>query len=269
MVAFFVLTFAFTWLAWIAAFALDGPLRNAVFLLGVFGPAIVALLLTARSGGGGAVRSLLRRMGRFRVAAGWYVFAVGYLIATKLFAAVVLRLATGTWPKFGDEPWWLMALGTVFSTLPQAGEEIGWRGYALPRLAERCGLGPASLVVGVLWAAWHLPLFFLPQADSYGQSFPVYLLHVTATSVAMAFLYWRTGGSLLLVMLMHAAVNNTTGIVPAAVPGASNPLSFQGSSVAWLTVIASWAIAAVLLWRMRGARSATDPTIGATRYVTQ
>ena len=76
---------------------------------------------------------------------------------------------------------------------------------------------------------------------------------MTAISVAMAWLYWRTGGSLLLVMLMHAAVNNTKDIVPSAVAGATDPFSLHSSLVAWLTVGLLWALAAVLLFEMRGA----------------
>jgi membrane protease YdiL (CAAX protease family) len=139
------------------------------------------------------------------------------------------------------------------STWVQAGEELGWRGYALPRLTAHLGLAGASILLGGLWALWHSPLFFLPNTGSTGQSFPVYLLQVTALSVAMSWLYWKTEGSLLLVMLMHASVNNTTGIVPAAVAGATTPLTFRGSLVAWATIGLSWAIAALLLPRMRGA----------------
>lgn len=109
------------------------------------------------------------------------------------------------------------------------------------------------MLLGVLWALWHLPLFFLHGSGSDGQSFPIYLLHVTALSVAMAWLYWKTGGSLLLVMLMHASVNTTTGIVPADVPRAVDPFSLSGSFVAWVTVGLSWMVAAFLLTRMRGA----------------
>ena len=147
-----------------------------------------------------------------------------------------------------------MAGAILISIWAQAGEEIGWRGYALPRLATRLGLGGASLVIGGVWALWHLPLFFLAGSGSAGQSFPIYVLHVTALSVAMAWLYWKTDGSLLLVMLMHAAVNNTTDIVPAAVRGATHAFAFNGSVVAWATVGLSWAIAAVLLWQMRHAQ---------------
>jgi membrane protease YdiL (CAAX protease family) len=73
---------------------------------------------------------------------------------------------------------------------------------------------------------------------------------VTALSVAMAWLYWRTGGSLLLAMLLHAAINNTKDIVPSALPGATNSFSLRGSLVGWITVALLWIVAAVFLARM-------------------
>ena len=144
-----------------------------------------------------------------------------------------------------------MAAAIVISTWVQAGEEIGWRGYALPRLSDRLGLAPASVILGIIWASWHLPLFFVPASDTHGQSFPLFLLQVTALSVAMAWLYWRTGGSLLLVMLLHAAVNNTKDIVPSAVPGAMNAFALSTSVVAWLTLALLWITAAYFLLQMR------------------
>jgi hypothetical protein len=69
--------------------------------------------------------------------------------------------------------------------------------------------------------------------------------------VAMAWLYWRSDGGLLLVMVMHASVNNTAGVVPAALPSAADPFAVRGSSVAWTPVAVSWAVAAVLLHQMR------------------
>jgi hypothetical protein len=107
-------------------------------------------------------------------------------------------------------------------------------------------------MLGVIWAVWHLPLFFIPGTGSDGQSFPLYLLHVTAVSVAMAWLYWRAEGSLLLVMLMHASVNNTTEIVPAALPGAADPFSLSASLVGWATVGVAWIVAVACLIAMRG-----------------
>jgi membrane protease YdiL (CAAX protease family) len=224
-----------------------------VFLLGVVAPAMAAIALTFRRDGRPGVERMLARIGQWHVPARYYVFALGYLAATKLTAAAVHRVVTGTWPTFGDTPWVLMLGGILLSMWVQAGEEVGWRGYALPRLAARLGLGGASIVLGAIWALWHLPLFLLPGTGSTGQSFPLYLTHVTALSVAMAWLYWKTSGSLLLVMVMHASVNNTTGIVPAAMPGATNAFTFSGSLVGWATVGVAWILAVVLLYRMRGA----------------
>lgn len=256
LLKFFSLTYAVTWACWAVAAALSrGTLTGLepLFLLGVFAPSLVALALTAQAGGREGALALLRRMFGWDVGARWYVFAVGYMAAIKLAVAIVHRLAFGEWPRFGQQAWYILAAAIVISTWTQAGEEIGWRGYALPRLAARLGLGPASLLLGVIWACWHLPLFFVSGADKQSQSFPVYLLQVTALSVAMGWLYWRTDGSLLLVMLMHAAINNTKDIVPSVLPAATNPFALSSSRVAWLTVALLWTGAAYFLVRMRKA----------------
>jgi len=263
LIGFFLLTFAFTWTAWLAPAALAAPgkggffgIGGPVFVFGVFAPAFLAVALTAYDEGRTGVAQLLARIGKWQVGVRFYLFAIGYMAATKLLAALIHRIARGEWPTFGDTPLPLILGAILVSTWVQAGEEVGWRGYALPRLATYLGLGGASVLLGVIWALWHLPLFYLQGSGSEGQSFPVYLLHVTALSVAMSWLYWKTEGSLLLVMLMHASVNNTTGIVPAAVLNAVDTMSFEGSSVAWVTVGVSWSVAALLLFRMRGAEIA-------------
>jgi len=255
LIAFFVCTFLATWACFISVVlggisprTLAGTL---LLLLGTITPSLVAIALTAGFVGATAVRSLLSRVVQWHVPLRWYLFAAGYLAVIKLSVAGIHRVATGVWPDFGIEPWYLMAVAMLFSTPVQAGEEIGWRGFALPRLACQMGFGWASIVLGVIWAFWHLPLFFVSQADTYGQSFIVYLLQVTAISVAMAWLYIRTRGSLLLVMLMHAAVNNTKNIVPSAMPGAANTFGLTSSLVARLTVLLLWICAGYFLVRMR------------------
>jgi membrane protease YdiL (CAAX protease family) len=265
LLTFFSLTFAATWICWAATAAIlavgaaDAPvpaaLGGGVFLLGVFAPGLVAAALTHRSEGRAATRALLGRVVLWRVPARWYVFAIAYIPAIELSAALAHRLAAGTWPRFGQTPWYAMAVALLVSTWAQAGEEVGWRGYALPRLAVRFGAAAGSVVLGIVWALWHLPLFFVLRGDTLGQSFPLYLLQVTAISVAAAWVYWRTGGSLLLVMLLHAAVNNTKDIVVSAVPGATNPWALSTSLAAWFTVALLWIPAAYFLVRMRGIRS--------------
>jgi CAAX protease family protein len=264
LLAFFVLTFMVTEPCFIAAAYLSRGLPPgaglrpgfwALVYLGTFAPAMVALALTARAEGRAGVRLLLSRLFMGQVGARWYVFAASYMVAIKLTVALLHRVVTGTWPRFGQEPWYLMVGATVLSTvvLGQSGEELGWRGYALPRLAPRLGLGGASILLGMIWASWHLPLFYLRGADTYGQSFPAYLLQVTAISVAIAWLWWRTRGSLLLTMLMHSAINNTKDIVPSIPRTAMNPLLPNASLTSWLGVAVLWIVAGCLLVTMRKA----------------
>ena len=261
LLKFFFLTYVASWLLFAAAaYVLHGAssasdigfIGGLLFLPGAIMPAVVAVLLTARLDGKPGVSMLLQGIVRWNVNLRWYIFALGYMIAIKGSVAIVYRCFTGAWPVFGQTPWFYMAIGIVFSTPLQAGEEIGWRGYALPRLAERFGLGLASIILGILWACWHLPFFFISGNDKYGQSFSSYLIAVTALSVAMAWLYWRTNASLLLTMVMHAAVNNTGGIVrsPLSSSLAANPFAFNASLVTWLTVVLLWLPAVYFLTRM-------------------
>jgi uncharacterized protein len=263
LLAFFALTYGVSWICFIASAALPGgtdsspsglaSLGGIVLLLGVFAPGLVAVALTTRADGLAGTEKLLHRIVEWPARARWFVFAVSYIGAIKLIAAVLHRIAIGAWPAFGQESVFIMLAATAISTPVQAGEEIGWRGYALPRLAKYFGLPWASIVLGVIWACWHLPLFFISNTDTFGQSFPAYLLSVIAVSVAMAWLYWRSNGSLLLTMLMHAAVNNTKDIVPSAQSVRANPLSMNASLVAWLTVVLLWICAVYFLVRMRHA----------------
>ena len=256
LLRFFLLTFGVTWTLFFAAGAVPGGasasqlVRELLFLPGTVAPALVALWLTWRGDGRPGLQALVDRLFQSRVRARWYVFAITYMAAIKLGVALVHRVATGAWPRFGEDALVLIPLAIVISTPFQAGEEIGWRGYALPRLAERIGLARAGVLLGVIWACWHLPLFFIAGTDKIGQSFPVYLAQVTAISVAITWLYAHARGSLLLVMLMHSAVNQTSGIVPSAAPGAANPLALSSSVVAWLTAALLWACAAYFLARM-------------------
>jgi membrane protease YdiL (CAAX protease family) len=260
LLKFFLLTYAVTWACFITAAPIShgttptaptpAAARWLLLLLGTFAPSLVALGVTARDHGIPATRALLQRAFVWRVGARWYLFAIGYMPAIKLAVALVHRIATGSWPRFGNEAWYVIVAAIVISTPVQAGEEIGWRGYALPRLAARFGFMRASILLGLIWACWHLPLFFVPGIDVYGQSFPVWALGVTALSVAITWLYAHTNASLLLVMLMHSAVNQTLAIVPSAVANAVNPFALHASLVGWFTTAFLWITAVYFLVRM-------------------
>jgi uncharacterized protein len=263
LLSFFSLTFIFSWILFAAAGAIlnstgDTSARVAamgglLFIPGAIVPSLVAIGLTARAQGRSGLLSLLKGVTEWRRNVRWYVFAVGYMLVIKLAAATFYRLATGTWPLFGRMPWFFMVIAIAFSTPVQAGEEIGWRAFALPRMAQRFGLPAASVILGLIWACWHLPFFFIPGGDNFGQSFWMYLMAVTAISVALAWLYWRTDQSLLLVMITHASINNTAGIVTSPVSVlVRNPFVISTSLLAWLTIVLLWICAAYFIIRMRG-----------------
>lgn len=259
---FFVLTYLLSWV-WFGAAAYilhcAGSSASGVgaflFLPGVIAPALVAIVMTTRSEGRAGASQLLGQIIHWRVNLWYYVFAIGYMIAIKLVSAVVLRFAFGVWPVFSALPWYVIAVAILFSTPVQAGEEVGWRGYALPRLTKRFGLPLASIILGVVWAVWHLPFFFIPGADNIGQSFPIYIIAVTGLSVAMAWLYWRTNQSLLLTMLMHASIDNTAGIATSPEPATvNNPFSLPHAAFPWITAAVFCASAFWFVIQMRNQR---------------
>ncbi|HEY2031424.1 MAG TPA: CPBP family intramembrane glutamic endopeptidase [Myxococcales bacterium] len=184
--------FAASWACWIPVATGHVPVaaRGSLWLLGVFAPALSAIAFTLGRGGLPAARALLRPVAQFRVHARWYLFAVGFMAAVKVLAALLHRAALGSWPRFGHEGIVVILAAVVLSTPAQVGEELGWRGYLLPRIARRLGFARASLVVGVIWALWHLPQFFLSSADTYQQSFPLWTLEIVALLwlAAIAFL---------------------------------------------------------------------------------
>lgn len=193
------------------------------------------------------MRALLGRVLVADVPARYYVFALSYMLGVKLVAAALHRVIVGAWPPFGRESLFMIPFAVAISVPFQAGEELGWRGYALPRLAARFGLARASLLLGVVWACWHVPQFYIADADTYHRSFLVWAPQVVAMSVAFAWLYARTGGSLLLVMLLHAAINNTKDVVPSGTGPAPGVFSLHAPAVSWITLGLLWLCAFYLL----------------------
>ncbi len=263
VLTFVAISYTVTWACFITAgvLASEAPgLRLPLLLAGSFAPTSVAVILTARHNGRSAVRELLGRLLRWRVSLRWYAFALGFFALIKLAVAVTYRTASGRWPAFGDSPWYAVLVAIALAGIigGPLGEEVGWRGYALPRMTDRFGAAWAPVLLGLMWACWHLPVFVVPGlgdfADQFGQSFPTYVLQVTALSVTMAWLMNRTGGSLLLAVLMHSAINQTKDLVPSGMPGASNPWALSHSPVAWLTVAALWMCAIYFLLRLRRPR---------------
>lgn len=244
LLRFFVLTFILTWVLH-GAIALiefdnlfEAGLPLLLYMLGLLGPMAAALILSRRPGGTGA-RALLARIGYVRFGLGWYVMALG-MVAGANHLAILLNMGLG---GPGPESWFALPLGLLpVLALVQIwvvfGEETGWRGYALPRLQERCGSLGASLILGLVWTIWHLPMFLMPGAPQYGSSPFLFAGFIISWSVLSALLYNRTGGSLMAVMLFHWATNMWAFALPI-------PEGAQTYSLAFIVLAACLAAVAL------------------------
>ena len=262
-----LLAFAFTWFFWIlGALGERGviPALPGFMVIGTFGPMVAAIILTAREEGRAGLRSLLGRVVRWRVAPIWYIVALLGPLALTL-ASIALHVALG-----GQMPSPLTLVGTLPTVVLVSvymlifvalGEEVGWRGYALPRLQARHGALFASVILGVIWAVWHLPQFFNPATLYSRLPFALFLVYLVSFAVLITWIFNSTGGSVLMAMLVHAVMNASTEVwkVLPEYSGGSGEMGAAEAATAtvhvnlMLTIVLS--VAAVVVVVVYGARN--------------
>lgn len=247
LVTFVTLTFGLSWLTWaplvIIGDAVPGGLGFALLLLGSLAPSSVAILLTGLTGGASAVRGLLARLLRWRVPAWWYLLLLAPSGVTVL--AVTLNSVTRGGPSAALGVPVATAVSMVaFSIFPGSamGEELGWRGYALPRVQARCTALQAALLLGVLTALWHLPLWLRGAPTHPLSLYLPFAIQVVAYAVVYTWLYNGTRGSLLIAVLFHAATNAPLTLV--VLPLGVDPLPPIFWMISGLTAL--WAVVVVV-----------------------
>jgi len=177
---------------------------SLAFALGVlFGPALAAIIVAAVIEGRAGVKALLARAVQWRVGWQWYDIAIGLPVFVALFAVIANKLLGGQMPADASGSLDL----TMTLALLVVGEELGWRGFALPRLQARHSSLVASLILGALWACWHLANATILGLGYYLTAFPAFLLYVLTMSVLFTWIANHTHDSVLLSWLFHAAGN--------------------------------------------------------------
>jgi membrane protease YdiL (CAAX protease family) len=250
LVLFFSLAFLLSWVVWGTSIAeANGIIRfHLPQTLAFWGLLFVSLLAAALSGGRAAVMDLLRRILRVRVAPLWYGVALGLTIPLGLIAVGMNLLLGGANP-----------IGTQLSGIPflvflitEIGlmiltEETAWRGFALPRLQKQHSALNASLILGVLWGLWHIPLFFIPGSSQQNYPFIGFIALILAISIVFTWLYNHTRGSVFLAGIFHGAFD-------AVFVG----LGFNAGDqrLFWLLVIVVWVFAGALIY-LQGAKQLT------------
>ena len=239
---YFVLAYIISWAIWAPLVAssqgwLDRPVSPYLHALGFMGPMLAAIGTTAITEGAAGLRRLLRGVLRYRVGVRWYLFV--FLVPPLLFfsSAGIARLLGQDWPDvrqygrlddlfpgFGLCASWVCHLLVV-----GFGEEVGWRGYALPRLQKGRNALVATLILSIIWGVWHLPTFVVASGLVAGIGFAVVFgLIGFGMTVLYTWLYNSTAGSILLVSLW--STSNTlvfgSGVASGSIMVIMNALMF-------------------------------------------
>ncbi|WP_168203276.1 CPBP family intramembrane glutamic endopeptidase [Oceanispirochaeta crateris] len=212
---FFVLTFCLSWIFWLPMIMV-GEDHFLLRVAGTYGPLTAAVLLTANREGLKGLKKLLSSLLLWKTGLIWYVFCFFSTAVLALIALGIYSLLDRNKLLFNDPSQLFLSIPIfiyvlIFSVL---GEETGWRGFALPKLQEKYGTLKASFIIGLIWAFWHSPLFFIE--GNFHQEIPLWLfiLQEIYISIVISWIYNKTGGSLLLVHIFHAASNTTLGLLP-------------------------------------------------------
>ena len=187
---------------------------SLVWFLSAFSPTISALIVSWIIGGTSEVKHLLSGFTRWKVGLRWYLAAAYLFLGPLAFALGYIALGN---PISGIEPGMTASaiLAQIVFTLfsgPLA-EEAGWRGFAMPRMQSKYNALVSSLILGVIWCCWHIPLYFQTGSSQQGIPFPIYLMLVVTVTLYMTWLYNNTRGSLIITVLAHFSFNLSGGFI--------------------------------------------------------
>jgi membrane protease YdiL (CAAX protease family) len=206
LLTFFVLALALSWWGWILYAIGLSPTPIASF-----GPFLAALVVLGVTRGRTGMVGLLSRMVRWRVGFRWYAVALLLPVGVALVATLSNVFLLGApAPSSAELGGWsnLFTLFPILLLIPGMGgawEEPGWRGFALPSLQTGRSALVASLILGVMWAFWHLPLLMTGQMGGWD------IVNIMGSAIVLTWVFNSTGGSVLIVMLFHAMNNTISG----------------------------------------------------------
>ena len=262
LVLFTVITFVVSWSIWFSIVTLSLPSHEGagfvLDLIAKFGPTISAVIVTGLLGGRNELKKLLGTLIRLRVKAKCYLIAVAAPFALMFVAIVLNQIIFGI---KGPEPQMFAALlnlpvvyGFVLLVNGPLQEELGWRGYALPQLQKRYNNLKSSLALGTIWGLWHIPLFFMEGTAQKDLIYPqnlivaiiAFMVYTVAISFVNTWIFNKTGRSVFIVILFHAAANSALGVpsVLLELPVSSEFFLIFG------VLIGLWALAVIPILRL-------------------
>ena len=254
LLVFFTLAYLFTWSNWIPQALISRGMIHAkvpglLIIIAGYGPAFSAIIVTSLVSGRTGIRKLFSKLLLWRSGIKWYavVLLLPAVIATAGLALQQL-LGYGSaelskhqllnlGPPGSSVFVQILLLAFVFIIgFDGFGEEFGWRGFALPRMLEKYSALMASLVLGVLWAFWHLPYAMTLGTSMSEHPFYYFIPGIVASSILTTWIYNNTKGSILMAILFHATGNLSYMVLPVFFPGIDTAGIFI-SVVQWAVVI--------------------------------
>lgn len=225
VVWFYILAFVISWIGLIPGVLGSrgiAPFDNSfVQFLGILfsiGPALAAVIISQVMQGKIGVKNLLKGLLKWRVNLVWYLVALLGPIIIFVAGQVMTKLMDLTVePTVIPSNPFLFVVAVLTVILSNTGEEIGWRGFALPHLQKRYNALLATLIVGLLWSLWHLPLVFL-TGNSMAQSPLIWFISIVAGAFIYTWLYNSTQGSILLAAIFHVSENIFGAFIPGVSP---------------------------------------------------
>ncbi len=251
---FFAVTFLWTWLFWLVAAGLglgvDQPAGGLLMMLGILGPMLAGIGFTYLTRDSQGRRDYWKRIIDFkRIGLQWYLIVL--LLAPALTAAAALLdfVLGGRGAAWGDvilnftkAPWAIIP-SALFSSLIPFMEELGWAGYVLDRMQARWSALVSGLILGVIWAIWHLPLFFITGSYQNGlgvgtPAFWLFMFGLVPLAVMFSWILNNTNRSTLAVIVFHALVNFTGELL--AITARADALLIGLWFVAAIVVAIAW-----------------------------
>lgn len=194
--------------------ASTSALAMILYLVGGFTPSIAGFIMAYRQEGRAGLHDLWKRFTRFNLGIKWYLTIIGITLSVQAGVALIFKLQGGQFVQselLNQPTAWLAIIIPVFIGGPLS-EEFGWRGFAQDRVQARWGFLKGSVLLGLIWAFWHLPLFFVEgsgqqQAGSPLVIFPAYAVWVVSMTILFSWVYKHTHRSIWGVMLFHFMIN--------------------------------------------------------------
>ncbi len=253
---FFLFTFLFSWIMWLPGILFTYNIINpsSAFLkiinimqwVAGIGPSLTAIILIAKAEGKAGIKILFKRVSNGTLGK-WYLPILLLLPITFIAAHLInIFFFNASLPETGllKEPWWIPILFLIF-LLMQFSEELGWRGFALDNLQNKFGALTSSLIVGIIWSIWHLPMFLSKGFGQHDYHLPFiqFLITLTLLSVWIGWFQNNTKGSLVPAFIIHAYINLSGEVLPLIEKNEQT----QGNYNAWIILNALLLLSVIIL----------------------